>query len=381
MYNKFISGLEGSSSVELMLKAEKMRKEGKEVISLAGGEPDFDTPDRIINKAIQSLNQGETHYAVGQGIFSLRERIAEKLRNENNIMCTPENVIVTPGGKYGIYMAIASLMNVGDEAIVFAPSWVSYCPIIRACGGKPIISHLQYDDNYKIKEENIIPYITEKTKVIVVNYPNNPTGRVLSKEEAELLRDVTEKYNLHIVSDEIYEKIIYDGKKNISLASYSNIADRVVTVNGFSKCAAMTGWRIGYTVASAEITKVMYKLYVHTITGLSPFIQNAAIEVFHCDEEIEKMRTIYEYRRNYFVEELNKVEGIECRKPEGAFYAWVRFKSEKNSKKVCERLLDKYGIIGVDGLSYGERQYPCVRFSFASDMEILRTVIKKIGEV
>ena len=231
MYNKFISGLEGSSSVELMLKAEKMRKEGKEVISLAGGEPDFDTPDRIINKAIQSLNQGETHYAVGQGIFSLRERIAEKLRNENNIMCTPENVIVTPGGKYGIYMAIASLMNVGDEAIVFAPSWVSYCPIIRACGGKPIISHLQYDDNYKIKEENIIPYITEKTKVIVVNYPNNPTGRVLSKEEAELLRDVTEKYNLHIVSDEIYEKIIYDGKKNISLASYSNIADRVVTVN------------------------------------------------------------------------------------------------------------------------------------------------------
>ena len=381
MYNKFISELEGSSSVELMLKAEKMRKEGKEVISLAGGEPDFDTPHRIITKAIQSLNQGETHYAVGQGIFSLRERIAEKLRNENNIMCMPDNVIVTPGGKYGIYMAIASLMNVGDEAIVFAPSWVSYCPIIRACGGIPVISHLQYDDNYKIKEENIIPYITEKTKEIVVNYPNNPTGRVLSKEEAELLRDVTEKYNLYIVSDEIYEKIIYDGKKNISLASYSSIADRVVTVNGFSKCAAMTGWRIGYTVASAKITEVMYKLYVHTITGLSPFIQNATLEVFHCEEEIEKMRTIYEYRRNYFVEELNKVEGIECRKPEGAFYAWVRFKNEKNSKKVCERLLDKYGIIGVDGLSYGEQQYPCVRFSFASDMEMLTTVIKKIGGV
>ncbi len=381
MYNKYISSLEGSASVELMLKAEQMRKNGKEVISLAGGEPDFDTPQRIVSKAIQALNQGETHYAVGQGIVSLRKHIAEKLRQENAIMCNAEEIIVTPGGKYGIYLAIASLMNAGEEAIVFTPSWVSYCPIIRACGGNPVISPLQYDDNYKIKEENIVPYITEKTKVIIINYPNNPTGRVLSIEEAELLRNIVKKYNLYIISDEIYEKIVYDGKRNVSLASYCDISDRVITINGFSKCAAMTGWRIGYTVACTDITKIMYKLYVHTITGLSPFIQKAAIEVFYCKDEIEQMRKTYEYRRDYFVDELNKIDGVECKKPEGAFYAWVRFKNEQNSKKVCEDLLEKYGIIGVNGQAYGEEVYPCVRFSFASDMEILKRVIKKMRDI
>lgn len=378
MYNKFISQLEGSSSVELMLKAEQMRKAGKKVISLAGGEPDFDTPRRIVSKAIESLNNGETHYAVGKGILPLREKIAEKLQKENGILCTSENIIVTPGGKYGVYLAVASLLNVGDEAIVFTPAWVSYCPIIRACGGVPVVSHLQYEDNYKIKEENVIPYITPKTKALIINYPNNPTGKILSEEEAELLRDIAEKYNLYIVSDEIYEKVVFDGKKNISIGSYRSIADKVITVNGFSKCAAMTGWRIGYTAASKEVTDVMYNLYVHTITGISPFVQRASLEVFQCAQEIEEMRTIYESRRNYFTDALNELNGVECRRPEGAFYAWVRFNNMKDSKEACRNLLDQHGIIGVDGQSYGETEYPCVRFSFASNMEVLKEAIGQL---
>ena len=186
-----------------------------------------------------------------------------------------------------------------------------------------------------------------------------------------------QKYNLYIVSDEIYEKVVFDGKKNISIGSYRSIADKVITVKCF-QMAAMTGWRIGYTAASKEVTDVMYNLYVHTITGISPFVQRASLEVFQCEEEIEEMRTIYESRRNYFTDALDELNGVECRRPEGAFYAWVRFNNARDSKEACRNLLDQHGIIGVDGQSYGEIEHPCVRFSFASNMEVLKEAIEQL---
>lgn len=378
MMNKYIDQLAGSASIELMQKAQTLKEAGKDIISLAGGEPDFDTPSKITETAIQALKDGDTHYAVGKGILGLREQIARKAREENQIPCTADDVIVTPGGKFGIYLSVASLINIGDEVIVFSPYWVSYCPIVKACGGVPVICKLDYHEQYQITEEKLLPLITERTKAMIINYPNNPTGRILSFEEAEVLRTVAQKYDLFIISDEIYEKIVFDGKKNISIASYEGMQDRVITVNGFSKSVAMTGWRLGYTIACPEITKVMYKLYVHTITGTSPFVQKAAIQAFFCDDQIEEMRQIYEQRRNYFIDSLNAIEGIECRMPEGAFYAWVHFEKEVSAKAACEHLLEKYGILGVDGSSYGEENRACVRFSFASSMATLEQTIERL---
>lgn len=378
MSNKYISNLEGSSSVNLMLHAEKLRKEGKNIVSLAGGEPDFDTPQRITNAAIRALQSGKTHYSVGQGILELREKIAEKLRGENDIICQADNIIVTPGGKYGIYLALASMLNLGDEVIVFSPYWVSYCPIIRACGAIPVICRLDYEQNYKITPEKLLSCISKRTKMIIINYPNNPTGKILSHDEADLLHHVIKNYDLLLVADEIYEKIVFDGKKNISMASYKDISHRVITINGFSKCVAMTGWRLGYVVANRDLIKIMYKLFVHTITGTSPFIQLAATKAFECTEEIEWMRQEYQFRRDYFAKELDSIPGIQCRRPEGAFYVWVCFLEEKSSTSVCTNLLNTYGVLGVDGESYGELKKACVRFSFASSMETLKETIERL---
>lgn len=378
MPNKYIMNLEGSASVELMMQAENLKKEGKNILSLAGGEPDFDTPLKISKTAMAAIQSGKTHYSVGPGIIELREKIADKLWQENDITCTAENIIVTPGGKYGIYLALASMLNIGDEVIIFSPYWVSYCPIVRACGAIPIICQLDYEQEYKITEEKILSCLSKRTKMMIINYPNNPTGKILSREEADLLHDIVKKYNLLLVSDEIYEKIIFDGKKNISMASYDDISRRVITINGFSKCVAMTGWRLGYVVASRDLIKVMYKLFVHTITGTSPFIQLAAVEAFDCAEEIEYMRQEYQSRRDYFVKELNSIPGIQCRSPEGAFYAWVCFLKEKSSNSVCKDLLNNYGVLGVDGESYGELKRACVRFSFASSMETLKDAIERL---
>ncbi len=373
--NEKINNLKGSASIEFMQKAEQMKQRGEFVLSLAGGEPDFDTPMQICEAAFEAIRNGETHYAVGKGILPLREKIAEKLQNDNHISCEPDDIILTPGGKFGIYLAVQTLINQGDEVMIFSPSWVSYAPIVSACGGEPVVVELDYDDYYTLHEEQIVANITDKTKAIIINYPNNPTGRILSEAEAEVLVSIVEKYDLYIISDEIYEKIVFDSKKNISIASYESIRHKVITINGFSKAYAMTGWRLGYTVAVKEITDVMYKLYVHTVTGISPFIQKAALKALACEDEVQQMVDEYERRRNYFVQELNKIEGISCRMPEGAFYAWVKFEGDKSAEEMAGILLEKTGIVGVPGISYGENKTPCIRFSFACKMEVLEQVI------
>lgn len=380
-YNCNLYGIKGSASMEFMQKADEMRKNGEQVLSLAGGEPDFNTPHKICEAAAEALKLGDTHYAVGKGILPLRVKIAEKMRKENGIECTEEEVILTPGGKFGIYMAIFTLINPGDEVIVFTPSWVSYIPMIEACGGCAVPIELDYHNNYMLEEAEIKKRITDKTKAIIINYPNNPTGRILSWEEAEILVRIVEKYNLFIISDEVYEKIVFDNRTSISIGSFSSIRDKVITVNGFSKAFAMTGWRLGYTVAAREITEMMYKLYVHTITGTSPFIQRAALKAFECEAEVQNMVMEYERRRNFFVKELNKIEGITCRMPEGAFYAWVRFDTDKSSEEVAAMLLAQTGIVGVPGSSYGEENETCMRFSFACTMEVLEEAVRKMKRI
>lgn len=378
VFNQYIEKIEDSKSLTLMQKATQLQKEGKNVVNLTGGEPDFDTPAIIVDEAVRLLREGDTHYLVGQGLLELREKIAEYEEKENGISCKAENIIMTPGGKFGIFMSVVSLINAGDEVILLAPMWVSYAPIVKACGGFPIICELDFDDKYEIKKEKLEECISEKTKMIIINYPNNPTGKILSEKESGILFDIVKQHQIYLISDEIYNRITFDSKKSISMASYKEIFNRVITVNGFSKSAAMTGWRIGYVIAEKKIVDVMFKLYAHTITGLSPFVQRAALKVFECDLEIKKMRKEYERRRDYFIRELNKIKFLSCLVPEGAFYAWVKIQLPNITKSVELELLERIGVLGVPGSAYGIREKNYIRFSFACDMKTLEQAICRL---
>lgn len=378
VFNQYIEKIEDSKSLTLMQKASQLQEEGKNVINLTGGEPDFNTPAIIVDEAVRLLREGDTHYLVGQGLLELREKIAEYEEKENGISCKAENIIMTPGGKFGIFMSVVSLINAGDEVILLAPMWVSYAPIVKACGGVPIICELDFDDKYEIKKEKLEECISEKTKMIIINYPNNPTGKILSEKESGILFDIVKQHQIYLISDEIYNRITFDSKKSISMASYKEIFNRVITVNGFSKSAAMTGWRIGYVIAEKKIVDVMFKLYAHTITGLSPFVQRAALKVFECDLEIKKMRKEYERRRDYFIRELNKIKFLSCLVPEGAFYAWVKIQLPNITKSVELELLERIGVLGVPGSAYGIREKNYIRFSFACDMKTLEQAICRL---
>ncbi len=245
--NHRIESMKPSASMVLMARAKEMQKTDPTVIGLAGGEPDFATPDRISMAAIRSLTEGYTHYVVGPGLPELRQAIQKKLREENNLDYDVNCIMVTPGGKNAIYLAVQAILNEGDEVLVLDPSWVSYEPIVQAAGGVSVKVKLDYRQDYRITAEALEAACTDKTRLIIINYPNNPTGRILHRDEADIL----EAFMLHhpqvyMLSDEVYEKLVYDGAKSISMGSYPSNPYRVATMNGFSKSVAMTGWRMGY---------------------------------------------------------------------------------------------------------------------------------------
>ncbi len=377
--NNKLDKMQPSASMLFMMRAKEMKKTDPGIISLAGGEPDFVTPDRISMAAIRSLTEGYTHYVVGPGIPELRAGIAKKLREENGIFCDENQILVTPGGKNAIYLAIHAILNDGDEAVILDPSWVSYEPIVIAAGGVPVHVKLDYQNDYRITEELLEEAVSKKTRLLIINYPNNPTGRILHKDEASILEAFLLRHsNIYLLSDEVYERIVY-GVENISMGSRPSVAERVVTVNSFSKSAAMTGWRMGYLSANKEVFQGAYKLYQHSLSCMSGFLQKGAVKVFHCQQEIEEMRAIYEQRRDMFIGILNSIPGVRCTLPEGAFYAWVFFDVKNmNSTEICEYLLENARIVGVPGTAYGEGNVACMRFSFANATEELKDVANRI---
>ncbi len=380
--NKFninIENLQASSSIQFMQLARRLKEEGKDIVDLAGGEPDFDTPKRIVDEAIKFLKEGYTHYTVGPGLLELREAIAKKLFRDNHIVCKAENIIITPGAKYAIYATVQSLINQGDEVLYLSPGWVSYVPIILAAGGWPVEVKLDARTNYEIDAEKLEKAVTPKTKMLIINYPNNPTGRVIDEKQAEIIVKFMKRHSdIFLVSDEIYEKIVFKENRSISIASYSDVKERVITINGFSKSLAMTGWRMGYLEASNEIIKQIYKLYQHTITCVSGFIQKAGIVALECNADVENMRNEYEERMKFFVKGLNSIEGIKCVEPEGSFYAWVYVNKDSSSAEdIAERLLKEQGLVSVPGTAYGEEN-PYIRMSFATDRKTLEQAIYRI---
>ena len=375
-FNSIISNVAPSKSVTLLSKAKEMQKTDPDIINLTGGEPDFPTPKPICDVVTKYLAMGYTHYTDSKGDPELRERLSVKLKEDNNAPYSADNILITPGGKYAVYLAVRAILNSGDEALWLTPGWVSYPSIIEMAGGKPVAVHLKYDEDYRITAQALESAATEKTKLLIINYPNNPTGKILTESDiSELTKFLRNHPDIYVISDEIYEKIVYDGNKSVSMASFPEFFDRVVIVNGFSKCAAMTGWRVGYLACGPKLYKVVMKLFQHTMSCTSGFIQKGALKALDCADASEEMRAAYERRRNLLAEGIKAIPGVEFITPPGAFYAWLKFDTDRGSEEICNELLEKAKIAGVPGNAYGEEEKTCVRFSFASSDEELKRML------
>lgn len=375
-FNRLISNVEPSKSVTLLAKTKQLQKTDPEIINLTGGEPDFPTPKPICDEITRQLAAGNTHYSDSTGNEDLRIRIARKLNEENHAPYKPENILVTPGAKYAVYLAIRALINPGDEAIWLTPGWVSYPSIVEASGGHPVAVHLKYEEDYRITYDALEAAVSDQTKLLIINYPNNPTGRILTDADIEAIsRFLREHPDIYLLSDEIYEKVVYDNNKIISMASFPEFFERVIVINGFSKCSAMTGWRIGYLACNPALYKVVLKLFQHSMSCTSGFLQKGALVALDCTEETENMRQAYERRRNLLVEGIKEIPGVEFSAPAGAFYAWLKFDTDKASEELCNDLLESAKIAGVPGIAYGEEDKVCVRFSFAASEEELKQFI------
>ena len=381
LFNKAISAIPPSASMAINERAKAMRAAGKQVITLAAGEPDFDTPERVRNAGIRAISEGRTHYTESRGIRLLREGIAGMLWEDRGIACTADNILMAPGGKYAIYETVRTLIDPGEgqEVMILNPGWVSYAPIVSAAGGVPVGVELTFEENYHITRQALEKVVSPRTRLLIINYPNNPTGCVLSREEAECIADFALGHDLIVLSDEVYSTIVYDGAESVSPASIVRAADHVITVNGFSKSAAMTGWRLGYICAPREILDMIQKLNQHTMSCLSDFSMEAALEALQCKDEMTAMVESYRRRRDFFVDGLNAIPGVTCHVPKGTFYAWAKVDlAGKNSREIADYLLEEAGVATVPGDAYGLGGTCCIRMSFASAEDDLREALRRM---
>lgn len=369
-----ISDIAPSATLEISDRAKKMQREGIDVISLSIGEPDFDTPQHIKDACIDALRRGETHYAPSNGIPELLSAISEKIAKENNIPCKPEQVIVTCGAKNAIYEAMEAVLNANDEVILPTPAWVSYEPCIRIAGGKTVL-HSVNENTFQL-DDTLVDKVNARTRMIVVNSPSNPSGAVFDRTSMKLVADLCTDFDLYAMSDEIYEKLIY-GKEHISLAGIGDMAQRTITINGFSKSYAMTGWRLGYAVAPVEIIKEMSKVQQHTVSQATTFAMWGAVAALKGDQKcVEDMRKEFDRRRKYVISELNLM-GYTTAPADGAFYAFVKVDSD--DMDVTSRWLTHAHVAVTPGSAFYAAGW--IRLSYATSMEKLKDAMRRIRVV
>jgi aspartate aminotransferase len=369
-----IAGVTESATIAISNKAKKMQREGIDVISLSIGEPDFATPQHITDACIDALRRGETHYAPSNGIPELLSAISDKIVRENHFPCTPQQVIVACGAKDAIYEACEAVLNPGDETIILTPAWVSYEPCIQIAGGKTV-KHAINAKTFQL-DDSLLERVNAKTKMIVVNSPSNPTGAVFDKKSMKLVADLCEDRDLYAMSDEIYEKMIY-GKEHISLASLGDMAQRTITINGFSKAYAMTGWRLGYAVAPKEIIAEMSKVQQHSISQATTFAMWGGVAALRGDQCcVEEMRKEFDRRRKYVIAELNGM-GYETAPADGAFYAFVKVSGD--DMEVASRWLEKGHVAATPGSAFYAPGW--VRLSYATSMDRLKEAMARIKRV
>jgi aspartate aminotransferase len=382
--SRLLISVPGSATMAVADKAKALQEAGQDVIARAGGDPDFDTPDHIVQAAFAAIEDGATHYPPSKGTPAALNAIAAKMERENGVKVDPKTqLIIAPGAKWAIYLALASIINPGDEIIYLEPVWVSYPPMITLAGGVPVPVSLWPQDNFTLTAEALREKITDKTKAIMVNSPNNPTGRVLTDAEVQALVEVANEYDLYIISDEIYEHLIYDGRTNPAIAAQPGMAERTLTVNGLSKAYAMTGWRLGWLAASPEIIKLASKLSTQTVSSAATFTMAATAAALNGPQDcVEEMRAAYQKRRDFMVKALNEIDGVHCRNIEGAFYLFPSFPgSQKNSIELADALLEKAGIAGTPGIGFGASGEGHIRFSIATAMSDLEKAVERLAKI
>ena len=380
-----------SPTIAVTTKARELKAAGKDVIGLGAGEPDFDTPDNIKEVAIKAIKKGDTKYTAVDGTPALKKAIVEKFKRENNLDYSIDQITVGAGGKHVIYNAMMATLNEGDEVIIPAPYWVSYPDIVLLAGAKPVIIECSEDQGFKLNPKDLENSITNKTKWLILNSPSNPTGASYSENEIKKLAEVLKKNShVHILSDDIYEHISYEGFKFFTIAQIPELKERVLTMNGVSKSYAMTGWRIGYAAGSKEIIKAIAKIQSQSTSNPSSVSQAAAVEALNGTQNfITERSKAFQERRDFVVSELNKIDGINCLKPEGAFYVFPSCKDllgkKDNKGKVLETdndfvqsMLENAGVAVVQGSAFGLDGF--FRLSYATSMENLKKALIKISD-
>lgn len=334
-----VKNINPSQTLAITAQALKMKREGKKVISFAAGEPDFDTPENIREEAISAIREGFSHYTASSGIIELKEAVIEKLKKDNRVEYKPSEIIISTGAKQCLFNTILTICDPGDEVLLPTPCWVSYTEQIKFAGAVPIFINTYQEEDFKLSASQVEEKITSRTKLLILNSPNNPTGAVYEPEELKRIAQLLTKYNIYCICDEIYEKLIYDNAKHLSMASLSDeIKERIITINGVSKSYAMTGWRIGYAAGPEEIIKGMSKIQGHSTSNPNSIAQKASVEALNGKQDtIEEMRKAFDERRKYMVKRLNSIEGIFCLNPAGAFYAFP------NVGKILERSIEYNG--------------------------------------
>lgn len=364
----------------MMERATQMQKNGEDVIHMEIGRPDFDTPQVIKDAANTALANGNVFYTSNYGTPELRQAIADKLKRDNGIDYKAEEILVTIGVGEGTYAAVAAFTEPGDEILVPDPVWLNYIHVPHFFGAVPVSYKLREENDYQIDLDEIEGLITPKTKMLVINTPGNPTGVVQSRETLEKLADIAKRHDLIVVSDEIYEKLVYGEAKHISIASLPGMKERTITLNGFSKCYSMTGWRLGYAAAPVEFIKAMVRVHAYINTCAPSFVQEAGITALEkAEPDVQEMVKEYQRRRDYIVSAINSVDGLSCRTPGGAFYIFVNVKAlGKTSAEMADYLLDHAKIAAVPGSAFGPQGEGYVRLSYACSYERIVEAMERL---
>lgn len=386
-----LSQMAESATIKMASMARELKAQGHDVISLSLGEPDFDTPDHIKEAAKQALEDGYTKYTPVPGLQELREAICTKLQRDNNIEVSPKQIVVSNGAKQSIANICMSLLNPGDEIIILAPYWVSYSEIVKLAEGKPVILGSTIEEDYKVSADKIEAAITNRTKAILFSSPCNPTGSVYTSDELKAIAQVVKRHeNIYVIADEIYEYINFTEEGHSSIGSFPEVADRTITVNGFSKGFAMTGWRLGYMAAPLPIAQACAKIQGQITSGATAFGQKAAAYALLADmEPTHKMRAAFLKRRDMMIDLLGDIPGMQVNQPKGAFYIFpniTEFFGKKhaagtirNADDFCEYLLNKAHVAVVTGEAFGAPN--CFRISYASSEAHLREAVKRMKAV
>ncbi|MBO5008496.1 MAG: pyridoxal phosphate-dependent aminotransferase [Clostridia bacterium] len=388
--NKF-KGISPSPTLMIDSKFKQMKADGMDVVGFGAGEPDFDTPQHIKDAAIAAINAGVTKYTPASGTLELKKAICDKFKRDNGLSYEPANIVVSNGAKHSLINAFGAILNPGDEVIIPAPFWVSYPEMVKYNDGVPVILYTKEENGFKFSAEEFKNTITPKTRALVLTSPSNPTGMVYTKEELKAIADVAVENNIYVISDEIYEYLVYDGVEHVSIASFNDkIKDLTIIINGVSKTFAMTGWRIGYTASNADIAKAMSNVQSHTTSNPNSIAQAAAVAALNGPlDDFNMMKKAFDERRKYMAERINAIDGVSCLMPQGAFYVMMNISALKgktisgklieSADDFAEVFLDKQLVAVVPGNGFAAPDY--VRWSYATSLENIKEGIDRLEKL